>query len=123
MKTFFKWLGITSLVIVVLIAGFFISMRFHDGPRGIISGGEFQTGELTVAPDNWDFIKDRTVIEFQTMDPATSRVVWVAVDAGKLYFLSGCMTTGFGKIWKQWPHYLEADDRVILRIDGQLYEQ
>jgi hypothetical protein len=34
------------------------------------------------------------------------------------------MTTGYGKIWKQWPHYIEEnDDRVILRIDGRLYNQ
>ena len=26
-------------------------------------------------------------------------------------------------IWKQWPHYLVDDDRIILRIDGELYDQ
>ena len=33
------------------------------------------------------------------------------------------MTTNYGAIWKQWPYYLEADDSVVLRIDGKLYEQ
>ena len=33
------------------------------------------------------------------------------------------MNTAQGRIWKQWPHYLENDDRIILRIDGNLYEQ
>ena len=33
------------------------------------------------------------------------------------------MTTGYGAIWKQWPHYLQNDDRIILRIDDRLYEQ
>ena len=33
------------------------------------------------------------------------------------------MNTGYGKIWKQWPHYLVKDGRIILRIDGKLYEQ
>ncbi len=33
------------------------------------------------------------------------------------------MNTGYGKIWKQWPHYLPDDERIILRIDGKLYEQ
>ena len=33
------------------------------------------------------------------------------------------MTTNYGAIWKQWPHYLEADNRIILRIDGNLYHQ
>ena len=33
------------------------------------------------------------------------------------------MNTGYGSIWKQWPHYLSEDDRIILRIDDALYEQ
>ena len=33
------------------------------------------------------------------------------------------MNTSYGGIWKQWPHYLDHDDRIILRIDGKLYEQ
>ena len=33
------------------------------------------------------------------------------------------VTTNYGAIWKQWPHYLSDDDRIILRIDGNLYEQ
>ena len=28
-----------------------------------------------------------------------------------------------GKIWKQWPARIEDDNRIILRIDGKLYEQ
>ena len=32
------------------------------------------------------------------------------------------MNTSYGGIWKQWPHYLDRDDRIILRIDGRLYE-
>ena len=57
------------------------------------------------------------------MDPDTSRTVWLAVHNRRLFLVSGYMNTGYGGIWKQWPHYLENDDRVILRIDGQLYEQ
>ena len=37
--------------------------------------------------------------------------------------MSGYMTTGWGKIWKQWPHCMEANNNVVLRIDGKLYEQ
>jgi hypothetical protein len=33
------------------------------------------------------------------------------------------MNTGYGGLWKQWPHYLEDDDRIILRVDGKLYPQ
>ena len=123
MKTFFKWVGIILGVIVLAIGGFFVSMRFHDGPIEIWSGGPFKTGELAKAPDDWGFLTDRLTIEFQTMDPETSRTVWVGVYEGRLFIVSGYMTTGYGKIWKQWPYYIEDDDRVILRIDGKLYKQ
>ncbi|MEX2488965.1 MAG: hypothetical protein WD356_05490 [Pseudomonadales bacterium] len=123
MKTFFKWLGITFGVIALAIVLFFAGMRFHDGPIEIISGGPFKTGEPTRTPEDWRFIEDRQTIEFQTMEPPTSRTVWLAVHDGRLFLISGYMTTTYGKLWKQWPHYIEADDRVILRIDGKLYEQ
>ena len=98
-------------------------MRFHDGPLEILSGGPFTTGELRNAPNDWDFLKDRSTIEFQTMDPAQSRTVWLAVFDQRLFVVSGYMTTNYGAIWKKWPYYLEADDSVVLRIDGNLYER
>lgn len=123
MKTFFKWLGITFALIILAIILFFTGMRFHDGPVEIISGGPFKTGEPAATPDSWQFIEGRETIEFQTMDPPTSRTVWLTVHDGRLFLISGYMTTTYGKLWKQWPHYIEDDDRVILRIDGKLYEQ
>ena len=57
------------------------------------------------------------------MDPARSRTVWLGVHEGRLFVMSGYMNTGYGGIWKQWPHYLDDDDRIILRVDGNLYEQ
>ena len=110
-------------VLAIAVGLFLFSMRFHDGPLEIISGGPFTTGELTPAPADWSFLIDRAQIEFQTMNPATARTVWLGVYEQRLFLVSGYMTTGFGAIWKQWPHYLEEDDRVILRIDGKLYEQ
>ncbi len=118
-----KWFAVFLGVIVLAVAGFFISMRFHDGPMEIISGGPFKTGEVTATPESWAWLKDRDTIEFQTMNPATSRTVWLVTHEDRLFMISGYMTTGYGKLWKQWPHYLDEDDRVILRIDGKLYPQ
>lgn len=118
-----KWLGIVIGILALSIALFLFGMRFHDGPIEIITGGPFKTGELATAPDDWSFLTDRMEIEFQIMEPASSRIVWVNVLEKRLYVISGYMNTGYGKIWKQWPHHLVADDRVILRIDGKLHEQ
>ena len=123
MKNLLKWTGIGIALLLMLIALLLGGMRFHDGPLEILSGGPFRTGTLTASPNDWSFLKDRPTIEFQTMDPAQSRTVWLATFESRLYIVSGYMTTNYGAIWKQWPHYLESDDRVILRIDGDLYEQ
>jgi len=118
-----KWLGIMIGALILAIVVFIFAVRFNDGPIAIFTGGPFKSGELTEAPDDWSFLKGRPEIEFQTMDPDTSRVVWLGVVDTRLYIVSGYMNTRYGKIWKQWPHYLEEDDHVILRIDGKLYEQ
>ncbi len=119
-----KWLLILVGVIVAAIVVFFGYMRFHDGPIENISGGPFTTGELVVGPEpDWSFIKDRSTFEFQTMDPETSRTVWFAVAENRIFVASGYMKTTLGKIWKQWPHYVEKDNRALLRIDGKLYER
>ena len=123
MRAFFRLLATLLIVLALSIGAFFVGMRFHDGPLEIISGGPFKTGEISATPMNWDFIKDRQEIEFQTLNPTTSRTVWLGVVEGRLFLVSGYMNTSYGGIWKQWPHYLEDDDRVILRIDGKLYEQ
>lgn len=123
MAKLLKWLGISLLLIVLALGLFFFGMRFHDGPIEIISGGPFKTGELAEAPESWRFLADRDTLEFQTMDPPRSRTVWLAVHDDRLFLISGYMTTGYGKLWKQWPHHVVEDDRAILRIDGKLYEQ
>ena len=97
-------------------------MSFSDGPLEIISGGPFTTGELIAPPSSWTSIQERNTIEFQTLDPVSSRTVWLAVHDERLFIVSGYMNTFFGGIWKQWPHYLEKDDRIIIRVGGQLSE-
>lgn len=123
MLTLLKWLAGILGVMVLAVVLFFLGMRFHDGPIEVISGGPFKSGEPAETPDDWRAIADYPTIEFQTMDPVTSRTVWLAVHDGDLYLVSGYMTTDLGKLWKQWPHYVERDDRIVLRVDGKLYEQ
>lgn len=118
-----KIIGALVLVLLLIPVIYLGAMRFADGPSDIVAGGPFKTGELTPAPDDWTFLKGRAEMEFQSLDPAVSRVVWLGVLDSRLYVISGYMNTFTGKIWKHWPRQLEADDRVILRIDGKLYEQ
>ena len=123
MKNLKRGLGLGSLIFLTAVVLFLAGMRFADGPIAVFTGGEFTSGMLENAPDDWDYLKERSLIEFQTLSPARSRTVWLAVHDRRLFIVSGYMNTRYGAIWKQWPHYLTDDDRVILRIDDALYEQ
>ncbi|MEX2470244.1 MAG: hypothetical protein WD396_10850 [Pseudohongiellaceae bacterium] len=123
MKKLLKWLGIGIAVIAVGIGLFLFSMRFHDGPLEIVSGGPFSSGEFAPTPADWSFLRERDTLEFQSLEPPRSRTVWLGVHEGRLFIVSGYMNSTMGKVWKQWPHRLEEDDRIILRVDGRLYEQ
>ena len=123
MKSFINKLGFGVMGILAVLALFLLAMRFTDGPIAVFTGGPFTSGTTRDAPDDWSYLKERDLIEFQTMSPARSRVVWLAVHDSRLFIVSGYMNTRPGAIWKQWPHYIPDDDRIILRIDDNLYEQ
>ena len=117
-----KWLVIALVAAALAVWIFLYSMRLSDGPTALIPGGPFRSGEPVATPDDWSFLRDRMEIEFQTMDPATSRTAWVGVHDSRLFLVSGYMTSWYGGIWKQWPHYLGDDGRVVLRVDDSLYD-
>ena len=128
-KTIIKWIGLASAVILVLIAAAYGVMRMNDGPVEfypwftISIGGPFRSGELTAAPESWEFLREREEIEIQTLNPTTSRTVWVPTVDDKLYIVSGYMNSSIGKLWKQWPAYMEEDNRILIRDEGKIYEQ
>ena len=123
MKRFLRGLGLGLLTFLVAVALFLFGMRFADGPVAVFTGGQFTSGVQENAPDDWDYLKERSLIEFQTLSPARSRTVWLAVHDKRLFIVSGYMNTGYGAIWKQWPHRLKNDNRIVLRVDDKLYEQ
>lgn len=129
LKKIAKWIGITFGTIVLFMAVAYGGMRVSDGPVEffpwftISIGGPFRSGEVAESPSSWDFIKEREEVEFQTLNPTTSRTVWVPVIDGKLYIVSGYMSSPIGRIWKQWPTYMEEDNRILIRVDSNIYEQ
>ncbi|MCI5107584.1 MAG: hypothetical protein MRY76_12780 [Pseudomonadales bacterium] len=124
-----KWLGLALSAVLLLSSFAYASMRIHDGPVEffpwftISIGGPFRSGEPAPSPADWEFIAEREEIDIQTRLPSTSRTVWVPVIDGKLYIVSGYMNSTLGQIWKQWPGYMERDNRVRIRIDGKIYDQ
>jgi len=108
---------------IVIITSALIAMRFSDGPYGMLSGGAFSSGTTQSSLSDWSFLAGREVIEFQTMEPETSRTIWLVVVEQKLYFVSGYMNTVVGKIWKQWPGHVAENNAILIRVDGSIYPQ
>jgi hypothetical protein len=120
--------GGAVLALVALIVGVLVAARFHDGPFGgalaIVAAGPFESGELHTGPEpDWSFLRDYTTVEFQLLEPPRSRTTWIMEHDNRIFIVSGYMNTWYGKIWKHWPAEAEADGRIILRVDGTLYER
>ncbi len=128
-KRLLKWVAVAIGAIFLLLAVGYGFMRMQDGPVEfypwftISIGGPFRSGEVTAPPENWAFLKEREEIEIQTLRPTTSRTVWVPVVDGQLYIVSGYMNSSIGRLWKQWPAYLEQDNRIRIRDSGKIYDQ
>ena len=124
MKILLKVIACILILIVVLVVGVVTAARFNDGPVGVIAGGPFTTGNLHSGNEpDWSFAHDIGEVQFQSLDPERSRTSWIVEVDGRIFIPSGYMTTFWGKIWKQWPHEAEEDGRVLLRIDGTIYER
>jgi len=128
-KKIAKGIGIIFGAIVLFIGVAYGGMRLSDGPVEffpwftISIGGPFTSGEIVASPENWDFLKDVEEMEIQTLSPNTSRTLYVPVVDGKLYIVSGYMGSTIGRLWKQWPTYMEDDNRILIRVDDNIYEQ
>ncbi|RIL05913.1 MAG: hypothetical protein DCC71_08530 [Proteobacteria bacterium] len=124
MRRVARILGVLLAVVIAAIAGLAVAARFSDGPIAIFAGGPFTSGERVSGPEpDWSFVRDVREVEFQLLDPPRSRVTWILDHAGKAYIPSGYMTSWWGRLWKRWPHEAAQDPRVLLRIDGKLYER
>ena len=124
MRSVLRIMGALLALLLVAIAVLLVGARFADGPVAIVAGGPFKSGELQSGPEpDWSFVHDVREVEFQLLEPARSRTTWILDHEGKAYIPCGYMTTWWGKLWKQWPHEVEKDPRILLRIDGKLYER
>ena len=126
---FLRWIGIALAVLVLGLVAVAIVSRSLDGPLrplpfALLPGGPLRTGELVTGPEpDWSFARDIEVMEFQLLEPARSRTIWLLVHEGKLYVACGYMNSWWGRLWKQWPHDAMKDGRAVIRIDGKRYER
>jgi hypothetical protein len=126
---FLRWIGIALAVLVLGLVAVAIVARSLDGPLrplplALLPGGPLRTGELVTGPEpDWSFARDIEVMEFQLLEPARSRNIWLLVHEGKLYVACGYMNSWWGRLWKQWPIDAMEDGRAVIRIAGKRYER
>jgi hypothetical protein len=116
MRRALRWLGAAVAAIALSIAALLGAARFHDGPIGPFSGGEFRSGTAAPAPDDWSFAAARYSFELE-LPPGAGRSITtglVVID-GRLYVPSVLAEH------KRWPGLVLADPRVRVRLDGKIY--
>ena len=121
---FIKWLLVIIAVLLIAFGTFLFSLRYHDGPIEVFSGGPFKTGELMHNDfQDWDRYADIDTIQLQSLEPPRSRTLWLVVIDNRIFVPSAYMNTRFGKIWKRWPRQAEQDGRALMRVGDKIYER
>jgi hypothetical protein len=118
-------LGVLLLIPAVAMATLRFDNRNADGPSILFPGGELVSGQLHTGPDpDWGFTDDIFTIELQLNDPLSSRLIYILQSDGKLYVVSGYMSTWLGRMWKHWAVDAdEGDGLAVLRIGDTRYER
>ena len=117
-------IGVLVLIPVIAIGTLAVTSGSSDGPSPLFGGGPLIAGELVGGSEpDWSFSHDIGTIELQLLDPPRSRLIWVVEHEGKVYVVSGYMSSTIGRLWKRWPAQAERDGRAILRIEGKRYER
>ena len=106
----------------IAIAGalFIFAVGFADGPWGVVPGGAFSESAQP-APQDWSFTEDLDTVEFQLIDPVSSRTSWIMEHNNRVFIPSGYMNSTVGKLWKHWPMHAEINGTALLRINGEVY--
>ena len=126
---FLRWVGIALAVLILGLVAVAMVARSSDGPLGpfplaLLPGGPLLAGDLVRGPEpDWSFARDIELMEFQLLEPARSRTIWLLVHEGRLYVASGYMNSWWGRLWKQWPIDAMEDGRAVIRIAGKRYER
>ena len=119
-------ISISKFIVKVLVgvaiasAVFVFAMGFADGPWGVVPGGAFSESAKPT-PQDWSFTKNLDTVEFQLIDPVSSRTSWIMEHDNRAFIPSGYMNSTVGKLWKHWPIYAEKNGTALLRIDGEVY--
>ena len=110
-------LGLVGLVVLVGIVA--VMARYHDGPIGPFPGGKLTGTRAPDAAPDWPAALNRAGTLEIEVNPAHPRSVTTSyVVRDRMLYVPSMMAAR-----KTWPHEVLADDRVVLRIAGKLYDR
>ncbi|NNL85677.1 MAG: hypothetical protein HKP27_08500 [Myxococcales bacterium] len=102
--------------VVVAAAAYWLARR-ADGPLGMFPGGPFRQESESCHDVDWAEYTDVSEIELELRpDAPRSITTWSVVLEGALYIPADFLTP-----WKRWPHEVEEDPRVRLRVGGRVF--
>ena len=114
-----RWLVFGIIAVVVLAAGVAVLARFSGGPIGPFPGGKLSGTPVSGPVADWTPIMagvPHIEIEVSPDRPRSVTTSYLVHD-GKLYVPSMMAAH------KRWPQAAIADDRVVVRVGGKLYER
>jgi hypothetical protein len=99
----------------ILVALFAFALAACGGPLGTFPGGALD-GPVKSPPKSWEFARDAGTVQLETRpeDPYSVNIACAVVD-DRLYVSAGDNKT-------RWVENMEADPRVRMRIQGDVYE-
>ena len=110
---------VAGLVGLPLLAAISVAVasRFADGPLvELLPGGPLVSGEwVTGEPEDWGFVADESVIEFES--DGRSRKVYILTIDGAAYIPA---SLGFPP-FKKWHERALEDPEAVVRIGGKRY--
>ena len=86
-----------------------------EGPVAVFSGGAL-TGPVKSVPASFEFARDAGTVQLETNPEEPYSVNIACAVAGSRLYVSA------GDNKAQWVENMEADDRVRMRIRGEVYE-
>jgi hypothetical protein len=89
-----------------------------DGPWGMLPGGRLEGEAFACKDGRWGSFASLRELELEVR-PSRPRSIttWSIVWRGDLFIPADFLTP-----WKRWPQQVQADDRIRLRIAGQIFE-
>ncbi|MBK7948881.1 MAG: hypothetical protein IPK00_09085 [Deltaproteobacteria bacterium] len=92
-----------------------------DGPVFLLHGGPLRSGERVEYSDvDWEALDNIRELELELTGKQRSLRIWFSVTDGRPYFSCGLRCED--RALKRWPHYLDEDPRIVVRVAGKLIE-